>query len=199
MYKTIVAAVFLIVFFISCGSPAKKNKNIIGAPIEKVLEEPPATPIIPESAVAGNYYGDSILFYAYIKELDTLHFKTTIAFEGDKYPEFIIPETRSAKLAPLHFSAENKDILLVTTTLKDTSFTKYFLYILKDSVWKPMVNGFAIHNSNRPDTLTPIRINPLNDGEVIRYYSVFDLDTSGKEKYSWRLLKENIPISKEKE
>ncbi|PVW17285.1 hypothetical protein [Marixanthomonas spongiae] len=191
--KPLCALLFLLIIS-SCGSPAKKQNKIIGdgvpADNEVVIKKPPR----PEGAIVANFNGDSVPFYSYVKNVDTVKAITTIAFEGNQFPEINIPKSYGAVLDTLQFKGIDRDLLLATAKLKDTSFNKYFLYKLHNNQWKPVVNGFAIHKSNRPDTLRPIRIAPKDSTKVIRYYSVFDLDKNSETGYRWKLLRETIPM-----
>ena len=83
---------------------------------------------------------------------------------------------------------------MVNAKLKDTNFNKYFLYVLRENQWKPLVNGFAIHKSNMNDTLVPAKINPENPRELLRYYSGFEMDPLSEKKYVWVLLRESVPV-----
>ena len=186
---------FLILILISsCGSPVKKQNNIIGDEIPSENESIIKKPVRPEGAISANFNGDSLPFYSYVKNVDTIKGITTIGFENDKFSTISIPKSYGAVLDTLKMKGMDRDILLATVKLKDTSFNKYFLYKLQNNQWKPVVNGFAIHKSNRPDTLRPIRIDTKDSTKVIRYYSVFDLDKSSENGYTWKLLKETIPI-----
>ena len=177
----------------ACGRPPQKlQKRDIGHEVEVIREE--MEPVIPESAVTADFGGGPDVFYAYIKRIDPENAVTYIGFEKDRFPEVKIPKTYGAVLSSLHFEGYDGDLLLVTAKLKDTNFNKYFLYILRDSLWKPMTNGFAIHKSHLSDTLVPISPNPNKPNELLRYYSVFDLDNSNGAGYTWRLLRESVPI-----
>ena len=179
---------------ISCGSPAKKQQNIIETDTPNSKKLKTEKPLIPKGAISGKFNGDNAAFYSYVKNVDLNKGVTTIAFENDAFPEIFIPKSYGATLDTLKLKGISQDILFATVKLKDTNFNKYFLYRLKNNQWKPVVNGFAIHKSHRPDTLRPIRIDPQDSTKVIRYYSVFDLDSSSESSYMWKLLQETIPI-----
>ena len=99
-----------------------------------------------------------------------------------------------AHLGVLKLKNFQNDVLLVNAKLKDTNFNEYYLYVWKDSLWKQPVNRFDIHKSNMSDTLIPIKNNPKDSTQLLRYYSVFDLDKTNGKKYTWRLMQESIPI-----
>ena len=180
-------------FLISCGSPAKKEKNPIGNEPSK-KENIPIEPVIPDGAITADFNGNHTPFYSYVQKVDSNKAITTIAFENNRYPIIKIPKSYGAILDSIKMKGIDRDLLLATVTLKDTSFNKYFLYKLQNDNWKSVVNGFAIHKKNQPDTLRPITIDPKDSTKVIRYYSVFDLDTTSETGYTWKLLKESIPI-----
>lgn len=175
---------------IGCNEYSIKNK------VEKT--EPPISPkvitTIPEGAVNANFLGAQDSIYAYVKEVDMRSEKTTIAFQNNKLPKISIPESVGAELQILKLKKFNKDLLLVNAKLKDTNFNEYYLYFWNDTAWTQPVNRFAIHKSNMSDTLVPIQTNPNDSTQLLRYYSVFDMDRNSAQKYSWRLLSESLPI-----
>ncbi|MFC7357936.1 hypothetical protein ACFQO1_09575 [Jejudonia soesokkakensis] len=182
-----------------CGSNPKENppKEIIKntTPIEEVIIEPVIKePILPPGAVEANFIEGEVPLYAHVKYVDKKNGKTIIAFQDKKLPPITISETYGASLSSLRFDEFDRDLLLITTKLKDPIFNKYFLYIYKDGQWKKVVNGFSLHKSHVTDSLIPIRIDPENPNNLFRYYSVFDLDETSELGYTWRLLSESIPI-----
>lgn len=191
-----------ILFFIltaGCGSPSKNTGPIINRTPKKEKPEPPSSiepivtkPSLPPGAVIGNYNGDLKPFYARINEIATKNSITTISFENNKYPNVLIPKTYGGTVSTLVLDGFDRDLLLVTAKLDDPNFNKYFLYVLRNNKWKPVMNGFSIHKSNKPETLQVIRVNPENSNELIRYYSVFDLDETSDAGYTWRLLEESV-------
>ena len=180
-------------FLISCGTPNKKEKN---STREEISKEKKITkePTLPDGAITANFNGDSLPFYSYIEKVDSNKAITTIAFQNNRYPSIEISKSYGAVLDSIKMKGIDRDLLLATVKLKDTNFNKYFLYKLENNQWKTLVNSFAIHKKNRPDTLRPIIIDPKDSTKVIRYYSVFDLDTTSETGYTWRLLKETIPF-----
>ncbi len=201
--KTITIVLFLIVA--SCVAPSKKNGSVINSTTKTVkpklvnttkpktsVEPKIITPPLPLGAVKGNYNGDLKPFYARITKVDTKKGITTISFENKKHSDVLIPKTYGGTLASIFLDGFDRDLLLVTAKLKDPNFNKYFLYVLRNNSWKPVMNGFSIHKSNKPENLQVIRANPEKPNELIRYYSVFDLDENSSEGYIWRLLEESI-------
>lgn len=197
--------ILLVIFFVTVAfrcAPPKGSENIIGNEEPSEMEAPevikvvPAKPPpIPPGAISANFMSDNIPFYAKVKSVDKKRGKTIISFEKSTVPEIIIPEeTFGAQLSSLRFDEFDRDLLLINAKLKDPGFNKYYLYVLRKNQWKQVVNAFAIHRDNRPDTLQPIKVNPLNDLEMTRYYSVFDLDETSDLGYTWRLLSEIIPV-----
>jgi len=186
----------LIFLFFTCGTPPKKDSQIQDeiTEVKEVKEPINVTPLLPEGAVTANFNGDSLFFYSYVKKNNTKNGITYISFEDELFPEIQIPKSYGATLSFLKFKGYDRDLLLATVKLKDTSFNKYYVYILRNNQWKPFVNGFAIHKSNLTDSLVPIQLDSLDNTKVRRFYSVFDLDNSNNKKYSWRLLEESIPI-----
>lgn len=195
----------LTVFFITVAfrcAPPKNTQPIIGSEVpvavdtanieEQVLVTPSP---LPPGAISANFLSDTTPFYARVKSVDKKRGRTTINFEKSTVPELIIPEeTYGARLSSLRFDEFDRDLLLVNARLKDPEFNKYYLYILKNNQWKQVVNAFAIHKDNKPDTLQPIKMNPLNDREMTRYYSVFDIVEANEMGHNWRLLTETITI-----
>lgn len=182
-----------------CGSNPKETppKEIIKdpTPVVEVIEEPIIEePVVPPGAVEANYIKGDVPFYAHVKYVDKKNGKTIIAFENKKLPPITISETYGATLSSLRFDEFDRDLLLITTKLKDPIFNKYFLYLYKDGQWKKVVNGFSLHKSHVTDSLVPIRVDPENPNHLFRYYSVFDLDETSELGYTWRLLSESIPI-----
>ena len=199
--KYALLAVFILTVAFRCAPP-KNTKPIIGEEIpvavdtaqtaEQVIITPPP---LPPGAISANFLTDTTPFYARVKSVDKKRGRTTINFEKSTIPEIVIPEeTYGASLSSLRFDVFDRDLLLVNATLKDPKFNKYYAYILKNNQWKQVVNAFAIHKENKPDTLQPIKMNPLNDREMIRYYSVFNIDETSETGYTWLLLSETVPI-----
>jgi len=199
--KYILLTVFFVTVAFRCAPP-KNSQTIIGAGEPAIIETPKiegeiieTPPPIPPGAVSANFLNDHVPFYAKVKSVDKQRGKTTINFEKITVPEIVIPEeTFGASLSSLRFTEFDRDLLLVNAKLKDPGFNKYFVYILKNNQWKQVVSAFAIHKDNQPDTLQPIKVNPLNELELTRYYSVFNLDQASSSGYTWRLLTETIPI-----
>jgi hypothetical protein len=194
--------ILVITLAASCGSPVKKTGPIINStPRTKTLSTTKPTigaaptlvkPPLPTGAIIGNYNGDLKPFYAKINKVDTKKGITTIGFQNKKYPNVVIPETYGGTVSPLILDGFDRDLLLVTAKLDDPNFNKYFLYILRNNNWKPVINGFSIHKSNAPETLQVIRVNPKKPNELIRYYSVFNLDESSDLGYAWALREESV-------
>jgi len=186
------------ILLIGCGTPTKKPRNVIGNEptntTKTIISPTVIEPSIPKGAVVGNYNGDFNTFYATISSIDVRSETTVISFEKNKYPFLKIPKTVGGTISTLVLDGFDRDLLLVTAKLKDPNFNKYYLYVLRNNQWKPVINGFAIHKSNKPDTLVPLKINPNNPKEIVRYYSVFDLDATSELGYTWRLLQEIVPI-----
>lgn len=190
----------LSVTLLCCGSPPHKKNNVVIGPKDTntTVVLPPKeviiAPVIPEGAVQANFISGVEEFYGYVKHVDSNKGFTTIAFEKETAPQLTIPKAYGAVLSYLRFDEFDRDLLLLNTRLKDPNFDKYYLYILKNGQWLPVVNGWAIHKDNRPDTLSPIYVDPENPGRMFRYYSVFDLDATSELGYTWRLFNESIPI-----
>lgn len=162
-----------------------------------VAPEPPkaTVPTLPESAVTGTFVPGEASMYAYVGQVDHAAGSTFIAFQDKKYPTILVPKTYGGDLEILKLEGFDRDVLMLRARLRDTQFYKYFPFVLRNNQWEPLTNGFAIHKSNRPDTIARVlKRNMEVPSEVIRYYSVFDLDTSGDTGYTWRLLTESVPI-----
>lgn len=191
--------IILFIFAIGCGAPSKNSSPIIDSnpktdntPKPILTDQAVVKPTLPKGAVIGNYNGDLKPFYAHITKIDTNKGVTTVSFESKKYPDVLIPKTYGGTVTPLILEGFDRDLLLVTAKLEDPNFNKYFLYVLRNNIWKPVMNGFSIHKSNKPETLQIIRVNPKKSNELLRYYSVFDLDETSEEGYTWRLLEESV-------
>lgn len=184
----------------SCGTPQPKGPVVVIDTKDTTAVEPPPVevivqkPLLPKGAVHANYISGEQEFYAYVRKVNTAKRTTIIAFENNVAPEIIVRESFGANLSYLRFQEFDRDLLLVSSVIVDPNFNKYYLYILRKGKWKQLVNGWAIHKDNRPDTLRPISVDPSNPNKMQRYYSVFDLDKSSKLGYTWRLLSENIDI-----
>lgn len=191
----------LLFVLINCGTPQKKRPSSSETNNEKVIissepktEKPEEKPALPNGAVTAHFTSGTLPYYGYVQKVDKRKGETTIAFENNKAPLLKIPKTYGAKLEVLTFPEFKSDLLLVTAQLKDPIFNKYFLYVLKNGGWQPVVNGFALHKSHVNDTLVPITVDPEKPDHMFRYYSVFDLDEESELGYTWRLFNESIPI-----
>ena len=188
----------LSLLLLSCGTPQPKPPVQVIAPADTVSVAPDpipveeVLPVMPKGAVSANYRSGEQGFYAYVKAVDPAKQTTLIAFEENQAPEIVISESRGAELSSLRFGEFDSDLLLVNTSIKDPDFNKYYLYKLTNQRWKLVVNGWAIHKNNKPDTLDPIVVDTKDPNKMRRYYSVFDLDKNSKLGYTWRLLQESI-------
>ncbi|MCZ4319670.1 hypothetical protein O4H26_11760 [Aequorivita viscosa] len=185
----------LLVFIFGCNQ--LHHKKEIKTVVE--IEEPSLTiiakPKIPEGALKADFLGNSDSLYAYIKNIDTTNEVTHIGFEEKKLPEIAIPESIGAELKILKLKNFQNDVLLVNAKLKDTNFNEYYLFVYNNSNWKQPVNRFAIHKSNMADSLIPITNNPKDSTQLVRYYSVFNMDRKSEKKFTWKLMQESIPIT----
>ncbi len=159
-----------------------------------LLEEEPLSIInkgtnIPEGALTADFFGNSDSVYAYIKKIDPINEITHIGFENEKLPESIGAELQLLKLKNF-----GNDILLVNAKLKDTNFNEYYLFVWEDSIWKQPINRFDIHKSNMSDTLIPIQNDPKDSTQVLRYYSVFNMDRDSEKKFRWKLMRERVSV-----
>lgn len=192
---------FAILFlFLGCNKRGDKQQpetDIVPA-TDIVIEEPPVIviekPKLPKGALAADFLGNQDSIYAYIKKIDSINETTLIGFENELLPEINISESIGAELQILKLKNFNNDILFVNAKLKDTNFNEYYLFVWKDSAWKQPTNRFNIHKSNMTDTLIPISNNPKDSTQLLRYYSVFDMDRKSEKKFTWKLMQESIPI-----
>jgi len=192
-----------LLLFLGCADSVKESNTIVEEPepestpiiLETITSKPvKIIPVIPDGAVFGNYNGDSIPFYARVRFVDNKNQITYIAFENDFLPQILIPKSNGGEISKVSLNGFDRDLLLVTAKLKDPNFKKYFLYVLRDNIWKPVMNGFAIHLTNLAEVDQPFKLNPNNPNELLRYYSVFNLDASNPLGYTWLLLEESVPI-----
>ena len=187
---------------LSCGAPKEKMEQVVIDTTPKdtvvVVEETipePIEPTIPNGAITANFKENNAPFYGYVDSVNRNTGQTRIAFEETKLPPIVIKDSYGAELSSLRFPEFNNDLLLVAAKLKDPQFKKYYLYQWDNTKWKQVVNGWAIHVSNKPDTLKPIVVSPRNPQKTKRYYSVFDLDKESATGYRWKLLQEEVAIA----
>lgn len=194
---------FHLVLFLGCGAPVKRIKTVAidsqpkqtkTIPVKTDPEPVVIAPVIPKGAVTGNYNGDSNPFYANVVRVNTANETTYISFENKSLSQISIPQTYGGSVSKMNLDGFDRDLLLVTAKLKDPNFLKYYLYVLRNNQWKPVMNGFAIHITNLPNIDQPLKLNPNNPNELNRYYSVFNLDSTSPLGYTWLLLEENVPI-----
>ena len=191
MRRLLFAILFL---FLGCKKLGDKQQP----EVDIVIEEPSIIvnegSKLPKDALTANFTGNQDSIYAYIKKIDSINEATLIGFENELLPEINISESIGAELQILKLKNFSNDILLVNARLKDTNFNEYYLFVWNDTVWKQPVNRFNIHKSNMTDTLIPIHNNPKDSTQLLRYYSVFDMDRKSEKKFTWKLMQESIPI-----
>lgn len=184
----------ILFLFFSCngfGNRYKKETDVI---TPELSSETKAKITIPEGALKADFIGNRDSLYAFIKTVDTTNNTILVSFENELLPEITIPESLGAQLELLKLKNFENDVLLVTATPQDTNFNEYYLFVWKDSVWNQPVNRFYIHKNNLSDTLVAIKNNPKDSMQLMRYYSVFEMDPASDKKYSWRLTQESIKI-----
>ena len=150
---------------------------------------------IPKGAITADFLGNQDSLYAFVKNHDSANETTIIGFQNNILPDIIIPESIGSDLHVLKLKNFQADILLVNAKLKDTNFNEYYLFVWQDSIWKQPVNRFNIHKSNMSDTLIPISNNPKDSTQLLRYYSVFEMDGESEKKFTWKLMTENVSIN----
>lgn len=175
----------LLISIIGCKQPEAKQRVI--SPIHTS---------IPEGAMIADFLGNQDSLYAYVKEIDFPNQTTYIGFEDDRMPNISIPESIGAKLQVLKLNNFSQEVLLINATPVDTNFNEYYLFVWNDSLWTEPVNRFDIHKSNMSDTLTVLTDDPRDSTKILRYYSVFDMDSKSEKKYSWKLMRESVVIEK---
>lgn len=182
----------ILILFFSCNefSSVDKSETDLLTPKTSVV---PKTEI-PEGALMADFIGNKDSLYAFIKEIDTSNNTTLIGFENNELPEIRIPESVGAYLKILKLKNFGNDVLLVNAKLRDTNFNEYYIFVWKDSNWSQPVNRFDIHKSNMTDTLIPIKNNPEDSTQLLRYYSAFEMDRTTDKKFTWKLMQESVPI-----
>ena len=187
--------VFLLcILFSGCGKNRSSTKTSIDNIKSIETSRSKKTIVtIPDGAVYGNFKTTTASVYAYIAAVDKT--STTISFENKTLPSLVIPEALGGSLSTLQFNGFNADVLLLTGKIKDPQFIKYFVYQFTNGNWREVVKPFAIHERHKDQVITPIQIDTTNTKHVIRYYSVFDLDETSSEGYTWKLLTESIPYN----
>ncbi len=198
----IIYLLFTSVLLFGCGnksgSDLHRNKSVIGedVPVKPPIIKDKTPPNIPEAGVFGDFLGNNTTIFGYVQQTNPTTEITTIAFQDNKIPKLEIPESIGAILEPIRLLGFDRDVLLINAVLKDPQFNEYYLYSYTPSGWKMLCNRFNIHKSNMFDGLVPIQINPEKPKELLRHYSVFDLDKASGRTYKWILLQESIPIEK---
>ena len=193
--KYFLTAVFLWAMS-SCGAPPKPKPPIVEKDPKQETETNTIITMsnIPEDAVSGNFSLNAAPFYAAVEVIDSENETTTISFEDITIAKITIPEAIGASLSSVRFEQFDQDVLVVNTVYKDPIFRKYYLYILKDNQWKPVVDGFIIHVENMSDDGAPIKTHPTQSNKMIRSYSVFDMDQESDTKYMWILHEETVEV-----
>lgn len=184
----------LVLLLFSCTE--FRDRTIIETDIitPEILTDSKAKISFPEGALKADFIGNQDSLHVFIKSVDTTTETILIAFENELLPEITFPESLGAHLNILKLKNFENDVLLVNVMPKDTNFNEYYLFVWKDSVWNQPVNHFFIHKSNMSDTLIPIKNNPKDTLQLMRYYSVFEMDPTSDKKYNWRLMQESISI-----
>lgn len=195
----LIAVLFIVFFLKSCGSSSEKPRTIIGEAPPTEIDKKDTPPIIqppppntPKGSVYGNFRGNSRPFYAHVSKVRGS--KTTISFEDKQLPNITLTDAYGATVLDLTLPTFDRDLLLVTAKIKDPNFNKYYLYILQNTTWKLVTNGFAIHKNNMKDVVRPIWVDPQDPNKLQRHYSVFNMDETDPKGYSWLLLTESVPI-----
>ncbi len=184
----------LLILTVGCGENEHSSNKSSAPNFPKKPRIPKNITQMAEGAVNGDFMGNKHKFYGFVKNVDLQNEITSIYFEDGKLPPIDIPESIGAELHALKFKNWDRDLLLVNAKLRDTNFNEYYLFMLRDSLWKQVVNRFDIHKSNMHDTLVPVQVNPKDSTELFRYYSVFDMDRNSSTKFSWMLQRESLKI-----
>ncbi len=186
----------LAVLFIalSCRKPPTAKPPARGPIVDKSQALEAEKPTLPKGAIRANFDGSGDSLYVFVKEVDSASQTTLLGFEGEAFPELSIPESHGAQLQLLKLKKFPNDLLVVQAKGSDTNFNDYYLFVWQDSLWKQPVNRFYIHKANMNDSLRPIMDDPSDSTKVLRYYSVFDIDPNSEKKYSWRLMRESVPL-----
>ena len=142
--------------------------------------------------VRADFNGDRNEFFAHICTVNPTDESTTICFEHSKYPPLVVSNAIGGHITSLKLKGSDRDYLLFTANTNDEQFAKYFLFVLRNNEWKPVMNSFCIHKSNLSSALTPIRVDPNRPDKLLRYYSVFDLDEANLHKSPWKLEQESV-------
>lgn len=167
---------------------ALKNKTKTAASFKGAVRSSVAA----TQKVKADFNGDSIKFYAHISSVDVASECTTIHFENENCTPLVVFNTMGGSLSSLSLPGSDRDFLLFSAAINKNEFTRYFLFVLRNNEWKPVVTSFAIHKSNQIETEALIRIDPNNHTKLLRYYSVFDLDESQESINPWKLREESV-------
>lgn len=191
----------LLVTVTGCGTVPKKGPTVIEndpiSDLPKEINETNPTIVmseIPEGAISGIFNSDAEPFYAAVDSVDTENQTTTISFENEAMNGITLPEAIGASLSSVRFEGFDRDILMINSIYKDPIFRKYYLYILKNDQWHPVVDGFILHVDNISNDMIPIQPDPRNSNRMVRSYSVFDMDPDSETKYNWILKEETAEI-----
>lgn len=190
--KAFPVAILLLLF--SCTEFRDRTKIETDIITPEILTDSKVKISFPEGALKADFFGNQDSLHVFIKSVDTTNETILIGFENELLPEITFPESLGAHLNILKLKNFENDVLLVNVIPKDTNFNEYYVFVWKDSAWNQPVNHFFIHKSNMSDTLVPIKNNPKDTMQLMRYYSVFEMDPTSDKKYSWRLMQESISI-----
>ena len=142
--------------------------------------------------VLADFNGDRNAFFAHICTVNPANESTTICFEHSKYLPLVVSNTIGGQITSLKLKGSDRDFLLFTANISDGEFAKYFLFVLRNNEWKPVMNSFCIHKSNLSSAKTPIRVDPNHPDKLLRNYSVFQLDEANLHKSPWKLEEESV-------
>ncbi len=142
--------------------------------------------------VCADFNGDQNTFTAYICTVNPTDETTTICFENSNYLPLVVSNTTGGNITSLKLECSDRDYLLFTAI--DKEFATYFLFVLRNNQWKPVIDSFCIHKSNLTSDITPIRVDPNHPDQLLHYYSVFDLDQANLHKDPWKLVEESVKM-----
>ncbi|GHC51175.1 hypothetical protein GCM10008083_13490 [Ulvibacter litoralis] len=168
---------------------ALKNKKQTGKSF-KGLER---SSVAKSQKVYADFNGDRIKFNAHISSVDVAAECTTINFDTKNCKPLVVFNTIGGYLTSLSLPGSDRDFLLFSATINKDEFRKYFLFVLRNNEWELVIDSFSIHKSNQQEVEVPIRVDPNNPDNLMRYYSVFNLDNNLTTVNPWILREESVP------
>lgn len=147
-----------------------------------------------DEGITADFTGHSVPIFCFVKEIDYDARTTVIGFKNDILKDLRVANTLGGTLKKIKIKGFKTDLLLFEGEIEDPKFVKYHLFIVKNNTWVPVIDPFTIHENHLVKIEKPIWANPQNPSQLIRCYSVFDLENQNKGLPPWKLLTEKVAI-----